>query len=248
MTDLEQKRKRIETGVKIAAVLGVGLVAAPFIFLAIKGLVGLIIASAITITTYHFTPWAGMKLANWRLAAIKNEAMRNPVETLQNIYIQKETALNAFLESIKVFGGKIRSFESELEKLAKNYPAELPKFQEQRDQMRQLLKLRMNKYEQAKANLHSFSLEIEKADTIWKVSQAAAAATKAAGMNEEEFFIKIQRETALDSVQESLNLAFSELEIALLDEKDTKKELATSKNLVTDTTSPIPARQQIPTS
>ena len=50
MNDLELKRKRIEAVVKIVAMLVTGFVVAPFIFIAVKGLIGLAIAGVIGFT------------------------------------------------------------------------------------------------------------------------------------------------------------------------------------------------------
>ena len=230
MNNLETKRQRIEMFVKIAALGVLGFVIAPFVFLSIKGLIGLLIAGAISFTAIQFLPYFAALVGNWRLKALKHEASKNPVETLQNIYNEKDAALKSFLQSINTFAAKIKTFESKLDELSKSFPSEVPKFEEQKSQMIQLLAVRKRKYKEAQANLVAFDLEIKKADTIWQVSRAAADATKAAGMNEDEFFAKIQRETAFDAVQESLNVSFAELETALMEENDKPKSLPSSVN------------------
>jgi len=90
MNELEQKRKRIELAVKITAFSIIGFLVAPVILLVIKGLVGLIVAGIIGFAAIQFAPYLGMVIANWRLKALKAEARKNPVETLQNIYVRKE--------------------------------------------------------------------------------------------------------------------------------------------------------------
>lgn len=50
------------------------------------------------------------------------------------------------------------------------------------------------------------------------------------GMSEDDFFSKIQTETALNSIQLNLNEAFADLEISLLDDdKDRAKQLYAEK-------------------
>ena len=114
MNDLELKRKRIETTVKILALLVIGFFVAPFVFISIKGLIGLVIAFAISFGVISFTPYFATVIANWRLKAIKHEARKNPVETLQNRYGEKQAALGNFLESIKKFAAKLKTLESKI--------------------------------------------------------------------------------------------------------------------------------------
>lgn len=45
--DPEVRRRRIETLVKLAGLCGVAFIVSPFIFVAIKGLIGMIIAASI---------------------------------------------------------------------------------------------------------------------------------------------------------------------------------------------------------
>jgi len=189
-----------------------------------------------------------MKLANWRLAAIKAEANTNPILTLQNEYNSKMQHLGSFGDTIKGFSANVNSYEAEVAEFSKLYPDRAPKYKEQLDKMRELLNLRKRKYKEAKESLHAFDLKIQELSAEWNMSQSALKLAKQAGMSEDDFFSKIKTEAAFDSVQNSTNMAFADLEFALMDEQDAKKELATSKNLVTDTISPIPARQQIPTS
>ncbi len=224
---LDKKRQNIETLVKIGAALLVGFLVAPFIFVAIKGLIGLAVAALIGTACIFFTPWVAAMFANWRLKAIKHEASKNPIETLQNDYQSRVEALQAFRESIRSFAGEVTSFKGKAEEFKEKYPKEAARFDEQLQKMVSLLNLRKNKYEEAKSNIALYAGEIDKAKAIWEMSQAAAAMNKAAGMNADEFFAKIQVETALDSVQKSLSTAFSDLEISLLDEKPDNKSKVT---------------------
>lgn len=222
MQDLELKKKRIETIAKVGGLGVIGFLVAPVIFLTIKGIIGLAIAAGIGVTLINFTPWFAAKLANWRLKALKHEAMKNPIETLQNNYKVRMESLQKFRDAINTFSSEIKSFAEKLVSFKKQYPDEADKFDGQLVQMKQLLSIRSGKYQEAKANLEQYELEIQKADSIWQMATAAAAMSKAAGVDADEFYAKIQVETALDSVQKSMNVAFSELELSLLDEKPAK--------------------------
>jgi hypothetical protein len=219
MNDLELKRERIEKIVKYAALPIVGFIVAPYIFLSIKGLIGLVIAGVISVVVVNMIPWFAAVVANWRLKALKHEAAKNPIETLENDYKRRHEALVAFRRSILNSKAEVASFGDKLQDFKGQYPADVAKFDEQYRKMVELLKLKGRKYEQAKANLQSYESEIDRARAIWNMAQAAAQMNKAAGVDTDEFFAKIQVETALGSVQKSLNLAFADLEMSLADEK-----------------------------
>jgi phage shock protein A len=220
--DTDIKRRRIETLVKVVATLIIGFFVAPFIFIAIKGLIGLAIAAAVSFILIQFTPYFAAVIANWRLKAIKYEASKNPIETLQNNYNDRIRALGQFRQCILDFAAEIQTFADKLSGFKKTYPDEAPKFDEQYSQMKQLLEIRKQKYIEARASLALYDKEIQKAKAIWDMAQAAAKMNKASGVDTDGFLAKIQVETALDSVQKSLNTAFADLEVSLMDEKGQK--------------------------
>lgn len=218
MQDLEQKRKRIEMVVKTGAALVVGFIVAPFIFVAIKGALGLLAAGIIGVIAINVAPWIGAKAANLRLKAIKHEASKNPIETLQNELKSRMEALARFRGAIEASAASVHSFAGKLEGFKKQFPSDAEKFDEQHAQARAHLETKKQKYKFAMANLKVFEAEIAKADAIWQLALAAADMNKATGVNEQDFFAKIQVETALDSVQKSIGTAFADLELSVLDE------------------------------
>jgi hypothetical protein len=234
MTELELKRKRIEAGVKIAGMLVVGFLVAPFIFVAIGGLIGLVVAAGISFVIINLIPWFAMKVANWRLRALKHEASKNPIETLENQYKQREQALVEFRSNILSFHAEVQNFYSELEEHRQKYPEGVSKFEEQYSKMKALLASRSLKYKAAQKKLADFNNLIDQKRSEWKIAQAAAKMTKAAGVGE-DFISKLMADTAVDSVQTSLNTAFAELEVSLLDEQPITVEVT-----------PLPATNKSP--
>lgn len=216
--DIETRKRRIATGVK----WGLGLVAAailgPLAYLAIKGIVGLAVALLLGAAVINFAPVVGMKFANWKLKAIKGEAMRSPIETMQNVFLEKEEALAAFLKRIEDFATEVANFTDKLDSFKAQFPGEAHKFQSTLDGMTRLLEVRRHKYAESQTRLQAFSGEIKKADAIWKMGLAAQAMTRAAGMTEDDFLQRLKTETAIDSVQSQLNRAMAELESSLLEE------------------------------
>lgn len=214
----EQKKQRIATVVKWAIGLVAAAVISPVIFFAVKGIVGLALALVLGVAFINFAPVVAMKFANWKLKGIKHEAMANPVETMQNVFLEKTEALAAFLQRIEEFATQVSNFSDKLDGFKAQFPAEAPKFQSTLDGMQRLLQVRRQKYGDSKMMLSRFSHEIAKADAIWKMGLAAQAMTRAAGMTEDDFMQRLKTETAIDSVQTQLNRAMAELETSLLEE------------------------------
>lgn len=238
--DMQQRRARIEKWAKIGVIGVAGFLVAPIVLTAIGGIIGAAIAAALGYVLVMFAPVVAMKVANWRLGAIKAEARTNPIETLQNQYIEKGNALQAFRESIKTFSAAVKNFETKVETFSQAQPDEAERFQEQLATMNKLLDYRKTKYSQAKKNLEEFELTIQKASALWDMSQEAAKMNKLAGMQTGDPFEKIKTETALDAVQTGLNRAFADLEDSLLDtEEVTQKALAYEVNPVPVMTIPV---------
>lgn len=254
----EQRKQRTELIVKVVGLLGVCLILGPMATTLAAGgmaLAGLIAGAAGLFTVIKFIPWFALKVGNARLKAIKAEAAKNPVETLQNDYQKRQTALGEFRQKIVDFSAEVSNFADKLVDFNKKFPAEAAKFKEQLSKMKQLLQLRQRKYQQAQDNLASYELEIQKAGAIWDMGQAAAKMNEAAGMTEEDFLAKIQVETALNSIQTNLNAAFADLEISLLDDDKEKaqklfaekQQLPQVEDRVADMTAPSanPLRQKV---
>src|SRR5687767_8252966 len=123
MIDLEKKRKRIEM---IAASVGVCVVAffvAPVIFVTIKGLIGIIVALGIVLPTlYVGVPWFAMKMGNWRMKALKAEASKNPLETMENQLKERHDGLAAFRDQLKLMHAEIQNYCDEMQGHIEKYP------------------------------------------------------------------------------------------------------------------------------
>jgi hypothetical protein len=226
----EQRKQRIEAALKIVGVGVVGFLVAPFILTAIGGILGLAIAAGISFTAVNMLPWFALKISNWRLKAIKSEAMKNPVETLQTEYIKKEAALKTFKENIRIFAGQVLTFGDQVKQYVKEGLEDAQVYVEQLGKMKKLLEIRQQRYQEAKQALEEFADTIERTDRKWKMALAAMAMNEAAGQMEGDAFDKICIETALESVQTKLNQSFADLEIALLDnaEKSEQKKIEMS--------------------
>lgn len=220
--DLESKRRKWDRAVKVAVAIVVGCVVGPFAIAAIGGIAALVIVWLMSEVVICFTPWMSMKFANWRVASIKHEAAKNPIETMENEYSARIEQLGRMREAIRTFHASIRTFHGKLQGFREQFPQDSKLYDDQYNAMCQLLELRKEKYREAKHNLEVFASVIQRAKAIWAMAQEAAKMRNAAGADVEEFYGRLKVETALDSVTNALNLSFADLEDALLDEKDGK--------------------------
>jgi Skp family chaperone for outer membrane proteins len=221
---IEKTRNKYELVAKIA-ISSLAIVAiAPFIFLLIKGVLGLIAAIVIASTIIALTPAFSLTIANLGVSFLKFEASRNPVETLQNEYKERSLQLEKRKLDIENCTGKFKTFKDKVLELKKKYPEEATKFEEQMVALDSLLNIRKEKYKDAAKELKNFHDIVEKAQAIWEVTQALAD-TKSGVNRTEEFFSEMKTKTALESVQSSLNHSFAALETSLL-------EASTEKNLL----------------
>ncbi len=269
MQDLEQRRKRIETIAKVGLLGVAGFLFAPIAFATIQGVVSLVVVAAVGLAVVNIgIPWFAASLANWRLKALKAVAAANPIETLENQYAEREQALLKIRDNIKEFHAVVQELWGQIQEHNEKYPNSPSQFLEKYNKMKALLVLRSNKYKQAQANLKSFGELIEEKRSDWKVAQAAAKAMKLANVGE-DFQSKLMQDTALSTIQDGLNVAFSELEVSLLDEQPlpatvtvasvdakaplqlTEKSGPPALDLVFDEAEPMPvksSRQKIATS
>jgi hypothetical protein len=242
-TDLEQKRKNIETAVKIVILVVVGFIVAPFIFLAIKGLIGAIIAAVVGLVAINLAPSFAALVANWRLKALKAVAAANPIETLENQYADREAALLKIRDNIKESYAVLQDLYAQIQEHDEKYPGKPSQNLDKYNKLKALIELRGKKYKQAQANLKAFGEVIEEKRSDWKIAQTMARASKLANVGQ-DFQSKLMQDTALITIQDGLNIAFSELETSLLDEDSSQPSQTQPAGAIAATPSRPPA--QIP--
>lgn len=222
---------------KYGALLVVGFLVAPYIWVAIGGLIGLIVAGVVILATWMVRPVLFSFAANMRLKLIKAEAAKNPVETLQNDLKDKTLALGKRKDAIETLNSQIRTFGDKVDEIKSRYGAEDAGYQKlSRDlsDLRRVYAHRCEKWKEAREQLKLYEEEIQRANMIWEAAQAAAAARETSGLTEDEFFAKLRTETAFEAIKKSYNDALASLDTALLEGPSTASiEAATQKRALT---------------
>jgi len=222
----EQRKQRTETIVKGLGLLGICIILGPLYLTILHGLGALIaigVGVGVLFTVNKFLPYLALVIGNAHLKAIKSEAMRNPVETLQTQLVKQRNALAEFKEQIRIFAGQVLSFKDKVDQYVREGLEDAQVYVEQLGKMKKLLALRQEKCKQAELGINEFEESIERTDRKWKMALAAQAMNEAAGEIAGDVFDKICIETSVNAVQDKLNQSMADLEIALMDEENKKK-------------------------
>ena len=219
LTELNEKRKKYDTRIKWGLALLGALIVSPIIFFVVQGLVGLAAAGLTGLLIVNLAPVVSMKLTNWKLKAIKAEAAKNPVETLQNVYNERDKEKLAIKEQITAFRTKCLTFKDKVDGFRVKYPDEAVRFEKQLFAMEAQLARREQTYKQIKADLEKFRDVIDKAQALWDMSLASASLDESAvEIDANVVMQRIKTETALDSIQDSLNRSISSMTSDFLDD------------------------------
>ena len=219
------KRDKMKTWLTVLSMGAVGLAVAPFIMVAIGGIVGLAIAAAVGFTLVQLAPWFSLKIANWKyrlidaekvahIKAVVNAATDNPIETLTNLLIAKKQAFREFEAAVTQAITARSNFRDKVAKFKERYPARAPEFEAQLARMTDLVERKKKALGEAKQSLQDGDMKLEEMKAYYEMSKDAIEANRAAGMDTGDAFEKLKADTACDAVFESMNMAFSQLEVA----------------------------------
>lgn len=211
----EQRKARIAAWAKWGMGLAGAVLIAPFVYLAVKGLVGLALASVLGLAIVHGAPVLSMKFANWKLKGLKQEARQNPIETRQNIAMQARARITDAEQELTNFATEVRNFADQVKTLRSSQPDDAADFDEQLRGLQRLLELKRQRLAEAKRNADDFEAATARAANKWKVAQAAIRMQKLSGSVADDEMNKLLAAESLDSVQSSMNRALAELDLAL---------------------------------
>lgn len=214
----------METRDKVASVLkwGAGIVAAavaaPVIFIALKAALGLLalgVAAAAGFAMLKLAPWFGQVVTNLGLKLFKMEVERNPIESMESLYIEKmQEADNADSEVVE-FETEIRNYDDQRKTFEKQYPEEAATFKEISTQMHEALTNMKEEQVKARSMLTDLQQRINKAKAIYAMSLAAQRVAQLSKTAEKKVFQEIKEKVAFDTVQAQLNKSFASLNMAV---------------------------------
>ena len=221
---------------------GITLVAcavlAPLVAMGIAGMVGLLVAGGIGLIGINAAPVLAEKAANWKYEAlekaandhyramdaerlghlkkVQTQAAENPIETaVVQSQAFKDRGVKQ-LDAITAYGTEVNNFQSMTEGFAKKYPDQAQRYKQQLDVMKQALAFKQKKYSELQQNIRLMDEQIEFLRANWKMSQALQKANALAGMDTEDPMAQLKTDAAIDSVVNSINRAFAEMDSSVL--------------------------------
>jgi Tfp pilus assembly protein FimV len=211
---MNQKFEKWNKIFKVGLIALGALIISPIIFMVVQGIVGAVIAASIGLVVVNAAPVVSMKLANWKVGAITAEAAKNPIETLQNLLIEKRNAYDTFVTNVTEAVAARNNFAVKCREFSTKYPARAAEFENQLAAMTKLVEQKKAALEQARRAIEAGEDKLVEARAYWEMSQAAQEANKAAKMDTGDLYEKLKADTALDSVINSMSTAFAEIEVA----------------------------------
>lgn len=225
LIDTDAKQKQIQTIVKWGFVALVAAISAPLAFTVVEGLLAWGVAAIIIAIGVNFAPVIGTYIANKRVAALVAVVEANPIETMQNLYMDKSAELEKAAGNIADFETEIRNFDDQVVGFKKEYPDEAESYDELSGKMHGALTDMKQQQTAARQELQNFQQQIHRAEAYYKMSLAAQKVIKLSKSAESQVFADIKERVAFDTVRTQLNKAFSNLNMAIERRQDSKSFL-----------------------
>lgn len=256
LTVFNTKRDQLATRTKWGIGLVAAVVVAPLTWLVAQAVLGLAalggalaLAAVVGLGVINGAPVVSMKFANWKLRALKQEAERNPIETLQAQQIELESGLQKEAAAITNFDGEVETYRCSLQnELSKGFAEAAASGLPTLRNMERLLAFRRTKFKRAQASLKERRKKVELAESSYRVALAAQRVTAASGETQSNVLTKILEDIAFASVDKTVNLSMAELRTAIMveeipaDDKDADA-IEGHATLITDGTSELDLNQ-----
>lgn len=194
--------------------LGICITIAPYILSAIGGLLGVLIGGAIAWGALKMAPAFGLMLGNATLKLIKYEARQNPVETMQGIYQERQSQIDADEKMAAEFNQGIEAYKPVVRNVEREFPEDAKMFVEHLAAMIETKEMVYAGISDAKVVLKEYARQIKRADAIWQATKTGNQLAAFAGrIGRTEAMQQIKNDAAIQSIQDRMASSFSNLDI-----------------------------------
>lgn len=227
------KKTLFKYGALGGVLLFYGLVLAPIIMKAAFNIIGATAASVVALglggVVVAFAPAAALALTQWKFKAIKAVVDRAPIETLYVRLQERTTALNDYRTRLQTQTTALKSYRRKALQMINDYPEDAPATKAELDKFEKLLVFRVDKYKEACAKLNIFTGIVQKAERRYEMAVASLEAGKAMEMDE-SFMKTLKEQFAFDKVEETVDAAFAQMDMALVDEEMAMNQIRESNS------------------
>lgn len=185
------------------------------------GAIGVLAVSYVGIV--RTLPFLGQKLENSLLKARKAEARENPMEQLQNRYIEKKKFLDRTKEALALIGKNVTSMERRLDsRRQQDSMHDLTRAQKQLDAARAFYEANIARYQEAKKKLEEFRIAIDRWGFDYQFAmdgkEVIAGLT---GVHSDDPEQEVLTEEAVRSIESQYDQVFATMELdAILSQAD----------------------------
>lgn len=213
---IQKKSKWIKLGVGIGVVTLLG----PILWFAVSAMLGAAalglataLVGAICLAIVNFTPVVAMKLENAKINAIKAEATKNPIPTLQASLIEDKKARDEDDRAITDFDSEISNIEDKFDTLTRDLtPKDVDKFRSDIEEMKTELFAQQKDLAEVDRIIGLKEVAIKRASAIWQLSMVIGGANaKFSQRNADAAIKQIKEETAIDSVNKAMATSRAQL-------------------------------------
>lgn len=230
----DQRKQRLASVVKWGLGLVGAAIVAPVVFLAVQGLVGLVLAGVLGLAIVHGAPVLSMKFANWKLKGIKSEAQANPIETRQNVALTRHARLADVAKGIEAFGAEVRNVADQVRELRRNgQGADADELDAELVQLQLDFEDQLAALNEAKTALALYEDETVRLSRRWKAALALLKAKGASGKDVTKELEKLVSQEATDAVNSKMNQAFASLDV---DRASRRRQLQNNPSPIIDVT------------
>lgn len=207
----------VRATVAVGGVVALGLLSSFILAAAVAG-AGLAVLGVLAlggVGLFQALPYIGQRWENKLLALRKEEARRNPIETLQNYLMLRDKQVKQFKDAVTSIGAQIQSLADMLEDRKKLKPnADYSRQERSLAAMRQAHDVLESKYRNADNALTQLSEVIEDKKFEYSFGQLGQQAIQNMNMsNGEDLLNNMLADEAFSSVRNNFNKVFSELEL-----------------------------------
>lgn len=207
---------KLATGLKWGIGLGAAALLAPYVALAIGGIVGIGVAIVLGLIIVHFSPTISSILANQALKLLKWDVRKNPVTTMENILLRGRERYEEQAKMVKTYAGAVSTFETHVKTLAKDFPEDAANLQGRLDDMKRMLAFKYAAQRNLNAELLKYEKQIDRARALWAAAQAGEAVDALSGvMTKKQAIDRIKNDTAIQAIEDSLNRSSAQLDYAV---------------------------------
>lgn len=224
--------------VRFGAMFVICAVVGPVAYMAIKGIVGLAAFGALAFIGYNAAPVIALKVTNAKELALQAErnafyraldeeknahinkvaqaAAADPIATARSQSLAYKQRADKSLQAITSYSTEVKNFEGMTAEFSKKYPDNAQMYKDQLVTMKRSLEVKSDKYKALMEKIKLMDDQINFLEANWKMSQALQKANALGGGENVDPMEQVKADAAIDSVRNSINKAFAEMDSEVL--------------------------------